>query len=521
MNTKIVLTKPRITDYTGQKNNDNISVKWDNVDGIACTGFMRLFSDVGDFDWLRCINRALNEEELEEFSYGASSKLSNVDLVIRIGSPAWFNETDIIVYNACINNNIPFALMSIGVGCKWDKEEWHIFSVKEESFIRIAESEQLKLISCRDPNCYSLFSKTIPTRIEMNGCLGYLCLPPSIKHGKDNVIIEILDYQTLKNNAKFDEEDIVLYFKEMQGLIEFMENNCNVSLMIQRDIFSPILYSTKPQMVYADFMTEENRILWDKYLPNKSPVFCSTYEAFQDLFFKNDVLISGRVHGVLPAAGHGLACSGLGIDMRQFTWSLIPTINRIDIRRLTPFQNDIKKWWKCLDVENISINQSKIRKNIENIYNKQFEYLLRNVQRSEVFISPKDISDEYIKELNSNKKSIKTFIEKADKTLESFGPENSILIKYELDDLIENDILLRIGELTQKYDYIFLLSSKDIKWWDEFLTKTKSIIVNSELANGFRKAIGKEYSEYISVFYCLEKINENIPINNRNDASIL
>ena len=521
---RIVLAKPRIIDYTGAAQKNPIGVKWDNADGIACTGFMRLFQEKEvEFDWLRCISRTLEPDELEAFVNEVSSKLSNADLLIRVGSPAWFNETDITVYNTCIENNIPFSMMSIGVGCKWHKHEWHIFDLKEDSLVRIAESEQLKLISCREPNCYSLFTRSVPSRIEINGCLGYLCLPPSIKYSKERVIVEVLHYNTLKDNGRFNDDEIHTYYSEIKDVIEFFEERSDVALMLQRPIFSPVVYSEYPQVVDIESMTDENRIVWEEYFADKLPVFCSSYDAFEYLFKTNDVLIGGRVHGVLPAAGHGLACFGLGIDMRQFTWSTIPSITRKDIRRMPYFSQSVKEWWSSLDIEALSDVGQKIRSDIEDNYNRQFDYLMENTRQPNGGILPNDIVNKYKVELlfSSNKKAItkEEFLAKADSVKNSY--KNSFIVEYELDDLLEEEIAPRIKDLTETYDYVFLLSEKDIKWWDNYLKKIKFIIVNAELSNGFRKAVGKDYIKYLSVFYCLEKKYEDIPPNNRDDASVL
>jgi len=351
-----------------------------------------------------------------------------------------------------------------------------------------------------------LFSKSIPQRIDINPCLGYLCLPSDIKTQKDRVIIEVLDYLVLKNNAQFPEEEINQYYKEIKKTIEFFESRTNVTLMLQRPIFDSVQNIIGPQIVPIETMDDENRWVWEKYFQWREPVFCATYEDFETLFASNDVLITGRVHGALPAAGNGLACFGLGIDMRQFTWSFVPTIKRKDIRYMKPFSEEIKQWWQELDIERISEHQMKIRTATEIRYNEQLDYMIGNKRSGKKVILPIEIENAYIEEekrTNKNLSDTTNFDEDAESVLSKFS--NPILINCSLDKMSDEKISDEITKLTEEYDFVFLLSEKDIQWWDNFIKTLEGIESNAELSNSFRKTIGQKYSKKLSVFYCLEK----------------
>jgi hypothetical protein len=262
---KISLLHPRIL-------NKNIMM-WDNADGIACSGFYNIFKDTllknNDYQWIE-IDNGINIEEYGQCLYDKINYIKDSDIVLRIGSPAWFNEYDIIVYDECIKNNIPFALIGIGVGCKWDIYEWHIFHYKYKDLLKIFQSEQCKGISCRDPNCYSLFSQLQLKNLLLNGCLGYFSLENKIRDSKENVLIEILDYDTLKNNALYSEEEIDKYYKTMSEIYEYFKFNSNCKLMVQRiSVIGHYEKNSDICIFNSDQTSEHNKKYFLKYFANE------------------------------------------------------------------------------------------------------------------------------------------------------------------------------------------------------------------------------------------------------------
>jgi len=531
---KIVLVKPKIHNYLDKKRDiKDLDYRWDNADGIACTGFYRLFKDLDiDFKWVKCKNDNLSDDEINEFSKNTSEALENSDLLIRVGSPAWFNKTDIVIYESCIQQNIPFSLFSIGTGCKWDKYEWHIFKAKSEQLQQIIESDQLKLIICRDPNCYSLISRFVPQRVIMNQCLGFHCLDQDLRKNKNKILIEILDVFTLRNNGLFSEEEIHFYFSEMKKIINFFEQEgCKVDLMFQRNVFDDLELKEDMPLIEIDNLNKDNKFFWLKYFPGKTANFAPCYQKFFQLFGDHDVLISGRVHGILPAAGNGMACFGLGIDQRQFTCSLIPTIKRKDIRRMTSFFKDVVDWWKKLKIEDLSLFQSEIRSNSAYVYLEEFDKLFeQKIRNKKIKLHPKYFYEKYKLEernekinvdkynainkilkrkekMSSNKFELINALEKIEEKFDASIEEDKkstggVFVVFSIDEFEEEMVSFYLKEVLQKYKFAFLIispaSSKPLSWWDEFFSKSKQFLTNAEMSSELREAMGDEFENSLS-----------------------
>ena len=367
---------------------------WDGADAVIRHGFINLFHKYMDNEIVWCyahenINWKENVQK-EHTCYITDirpfdqqiEEVSQCDVYIKAGTPAWYNPSDQYLYQLCMSNNIPMALVGVGVGSKWRWDGWEGFKKNEDFLKQFLSDDNLKLLIARDPNCFSLFSEYTTKNSHLMTCPGYFCNPNfRIRTEKKIIAFEILNIGCLAGHCQYSEEQVDMYYSSNKILIEKLRNlGYEVKLFCARRQSTEIIEGNlHPQVINPNQISDmgylkfQYPILWEKYFNVEESIFCSTHEAFCEFLDSVDVMIAARVHCVIPAAGCGIPSYGIGIDLRQFTWNTIPFIEKQDIRTNSFDCGKIVNWVENLDSEDISKIYLNHRERTEIVYEKYID----------------------------------------------------------------------------------------------------------------------------------------------------
>jgi len=307
---------------------------WSPGDSIILNGLLTLMPRLRDCE-LVYTGRAADSDLAEFFSSGVLDEFSTCDYIIKPGTPSWMREVDRAVWARCVAEGKRLSLLGIGTGLGYREQ----FRYGRKEVVALGRSGLLDVVICRDQHCYyHLRQLGWPEEImEVLPCPALFLFPagPPIT-SKTRVALDIVNIEECSHTTNRTFQD---YYEKMRYLLgKLRERGSQVTLGYH-------------QRSHAHL----SRLR--ELFPGEEISWFPSLESFRDYYCSKDVYIGARVHGVLPCAGRGMPCFGLGTDERQSAWEQVPFISSLDIRFNGEWNPDaILDWYDSLDPAGISLS---------------------------------------------------------------------------------------------------------------------------------------------------------------------
>lgn len=333
-------------------------LRWENADAVIRHGFLNMAGELldgHDLIWLFG-SEGVSWDSPSPWGFRSFreqvSDLRECDVMIKVGSPAWFNQPDIEMYRICRDQGIPYHLYGIGVGGRWRWSDWDVYEKRSVDLIRILNAAECGVVACRDQNCLDLIQTfKVGGEVEVIICPGFFALPPRSHPSPDiiRVMFDVLDPATLKGNGASSDDDVSNYYDFVRRSLDFLDREgVEVAVTAMRAIVNgngdePL--SIEPSEVERADTVWGYAGYWRRAVGDRPVLYAPSAASFTSMCVGMDAVISGRVHGVLPNAGRGTPCLGLGIDLRHRSWAQVPEIDVVDMRGHAWGLLDISRWW--------------------------------------------------------------------------------------------------------------------------------------------------------------------------------
>jgi len=277
------------------------------------------------------------------------------DALLLAGTPAYWDPNDRDIVEAALAHDRPIIVWGIGTGGGDDL--WEGLRQEPELLRRFATHDRLQALIMRDETTHRVFRHAGAGHGQVLPCPGLFALgEPRQRQDKQRVALDLLDPATIEKDGLFD---AWRYYTAMRWLAEGLQDaGASVTLSCQRALHARPGQPDHPLLRPETWHDREGRGLAEWLETCGFPqAMCRSVRDFSDAaamrahFDAHDVHIGGRVHGVLPAAGHGMAALGMGIDLRRHTW--LPAAEALDIVPHAPPCLDVEaalNWYSRLDI---------------------------------------------------------------------------------------------------------------------------------------------------------------------------
>lgn len=306
---------------------------WDGGDSVIRQGFVQLFRkelEAYDLQWIEPDLPASEDwsgDELVLPSVWAKTILPGAQALVKVGTPNWWNQRDRALYRTARNLGIPVSLAGIGLGHRWGVEDGGRISTTWD------ETHQFRVVVCRDPHTMTWWQAlSTDTPLRLLPCPGFYALSPQWVRRKHLVLLGVCPASHMEKIGAFNAGHYAEYLRALGEIKRGLAHRgCAVTLW----------FECPADPVDVPLLAE--------YGLSGPFTVATTAENFSETVQRHEVVISARVHGVLPAAGAGIPTYGLGIDLRQFAWEVPVWIARQDIRAHKVNPDWVLQWWDEMD----------------------------------------------------------------------------------------------------------------------------------------------------------------------------